>query len=347
MKVTGETSSRKREHVDLVVNENVVSRQKTTGFENWEFEHNALPELDFDAIDCATGFLGERISFPLLITGMTGGYEGAYRINAQLAEVCHECSLAIGTGSQRQAIEDERFHHTYRVLREKAPKAPIVANIGAAEVARFTDTSIPRRIVDMLEANALAVHLNPLQEFLQPEGDTRFRGVLAGIERIVHDLSVPVMIKEVGAGISARVARQLFEVGVLWIDVSGAGGTSWAGVEMTRRSASFPISDSFWDWGIPTASAIRQVSAVTPSDRFVLASGGISDGVIIAKALALGAHMAGAARPLLKTLIDRGQASLMQTLKGWENDLRGVMFLTGAPTIDALRKVTLVHCGTL
>lgn len=338
-----ETTSRKEEHVSLCVEDDVAFQTKTNGFEEWEFEHNALPELNFDEIDPSITFLQKKISFPLLLTGMTGGYEGATTINQQLAEVCEELSLPMGVGSQRQAIEDNTFHDSFTRARKCAPHIPLIGNIGAAEVASMRDVSTAQRLVDLIEADALAIHLNPLQEFLQPEGNPKFKGVLKNIGTIAKKLSVPVIIKEVGAGISANVAVRLFDVGVRYLDISGAGGTSWAGVEIKRRQHALPVSPSFWDWGIRTADALIAVANVKPTDSILIASGGIVDGVMVAKAIALGAQLAGTARLLLQALMNDGQEGLRNLFAGWKNDLLGVMFLVGTKNIDELHKIPLHH----
>lgn len=332
------TPSRKKDHVDLCVNEQVSFREKSNGLEEWWFPHNALPELNVEEIDPSIEFLGKRLSFPLLISGMTGGYEEAERINGGLAEVAEDLRLAIGAGSMRQALENDLYHESYRIMRRNAPTIPILANIGAVEVAAMEDARPAQYLVDLLEADAMVVHTNPLQEFLQPEGEARFRGVLDGLELLVRELPVPVILKEVGAGISREVAMRAHEAGVQWIDVAGAGGTSWAGVEMLRRADGCEVSQEFWDWGIPTAQALEELRINRPPDMHVIASGGIVDGVMIAKCIALGAYLAGAARPLLTALIREGDDALRKRLCGWKRDLVGVMFLTGAPDIPRLRR---------
>ncbi|MBR9974899.1 MAG: type 2 isopentenyl-diphosphate Delta-isomerase [Bacteroidetes bacterium] len=339
------TPSRKKDHVDLCVNEQVSFRGKSNGLERWEFMHNALPELDIEDIDPSTEFLGYRLSFPLLVTGMTGGYADAERINGQLAEVCQDLRVAVGAGSMRQALENETFHESYRVLRRNGPDIPVLANIGAVEVAAMRDVRPAAYLVDLLQADALVVHANPLQEFLQPEGESRFRGVLDGLAMLVRELDVPVVLKEVGAGISREVAMRAHEVGVRWIDVAGAGGTSWAGVEMLRRADGCEVSPQFWDWGIPTANALEELRFNCPTDLKLIASGGITDGVMIAKTMALGAELAGAARPLLSALFDGGIDALRDRLCGWKRDLLGVMFLTGAVSVEQLRRRPIVKAG--
>ncbi|HTY09495.1 MAG TPA: type 2 isopentenyl-diphosphate Delta-isomerase [Bacteroidota bacterium] len=338
------TSSRKKDHVLLTVSRDVAFRGKTTGFENWEFVHNALPEIDFSEISTDTIFLSKRLSFPFMISSMTGGYADAKRINKNLAEVCEEHSVAMGVGSQRQALEDSTYHSSFSIAREAAPTIPIVGNIGGAEVAKLADPSPVQRLADLIRADAFAVHLNPLQEFLQPEGNPSFRGVLRGIEKLVRGLSIPVIVKEIGAGISKDVAQRLVNAGVTIIDVAGAGGTSWAGVEILRRKNG-EADDLFWDWGIPTSEALRQVAALkgTPSRFTVIASGGITNGLEAAKAVALGADLVASARPMLKVLMASGKKGLSRSLEKWIKDFKGTMFLTGAPTLQQLRSAPLVH----
>ena len=348
-------SSRKQQHVELTIGRDVTFRHKSAGFERWEFVHNALPELDVADIDPRTRFLGKELSLPLMITGMTGGYGDALRINRGLAEVCAERRLALGVGSQRQALESKEFHRSYSVVREVAPAIPIVGNIGAAEVAKLKDASTVQRLVELIRADALAVHLNPLQEFLQPEGNTEFRGVLQSLGMLVRQLAVPVIVKEIGAGISAAVAKRLLEVGVTLIDVAGAGGTSWAGVELLRRHGKksqkkLPLKDHdeamnvFWDWGIPTVDAVRQVSSLKAQYQSltVIASGGITNGIDVAKSIAFGADLAGAARPFLKALEAGGAKELMSVISGWEQQVKGAMFLTGCKRISDLQRQQLV-----
>ncbi len=350
------TPSRKQQHVQITMSKDVSFRSKTSGFERYEFQHNALPEMNFLDTDPSTTFLGKRISLPFIISSMTGGYGDAKRINRRLAEVCAEKGLAMGVGSQRQAMESTAFHRTFSVVREVAPEIPLFGNIGAAEVARLKDVSKIQKLIDLIRADGFAVHLNPLQEFLQPEGTPEFRGVLQGIELLRKHLMVPIIVKEIGAGISANVARRLLNVGVTIIDVAGAGGTSWAGVEIIRRSDArrsngkarslTPRShaESFWDWGITTVDALRQV--VSLKSQFpqltVISSGGIFSGLDIAKSIAFGADLAGSARPMLKALQQGGTKGLLEEIERWEMELRGAMFLTGSRTIGELQLQQLI-----
>jgi isopentenyl-diphosphate delta-isomerase len=249
----------------------------------------------------------------------------------------------MGVGSQRQALESKDFHRTFRVVREVAPTIPIVGNIGAAEVAQLTSADPVQRLVDLIHADGFAVHVNPLQEFLQPEGNPSFRGVLDGIAMLVHQLPVPVIVKEIGAGLSASVVRRLYEAGVRHIDVAGAGGTSWAGVEAIRRKDR-SFGEGFWDWGIPTVEALRQAAALRAEglEFTLIASGGISSGFDIAKSIALGADLAASARPMLIALHEGGKRKINMLIGRWSNELRGVMFLTGSSNVADLRHAPLV-----
>jgi len=349
------TSSRKQQHVEIALSKDVSFQRKTTGFERWEFQHNALPELNFSEVDPSTTFLGKKLSFPLIISSMTGGYHDAIRINRQLAEVCAEKGLAMGVGSQRQALEDSKHHRSFSVVREVAPSIPLFGNIGGAEVAKLKDVAGVRKLAELIQADAFAVHLNPLQEFLQPEGNPQFKGVLDGIARLVKELGMPIIVKEIGAGISMSVARRLLDIGVRIIDVAGAGGTSWAGVEILRRrnvrkekkegkAGRAAFADAFWDWGIPTVDALRQVSSLKTEhpSLTLISSGGISGGMDIAKSIAFGADLAAAARTFLRILESSGTKGLLELLEGWETELRGAMFLIGARTISELQEQRLV-----
>ncbi len=332
-----QTSSRKRDHVEICVDEEVTFRGKTTGLERFELEHNALPELDFDEIDSSTTFLGRACLMPLLVSSMTGGYDDAERINAELGEICQSLRIGMGVGSQRQAIESDRYLESFRAARRTAPSIPLFGNLGGAEIARGVDIDGVRRLAELIEADGFAIHLNPLQELMQPEGTPRFKGVLAGIEKLAHTLEIPLIVKEVGAGLSAAVVRRLLDAGVRYVDLAGAGGTSWSGVELMRRDERSD-EEVFWDWGIPTADAIVEARPLCDAaDATLIASGGITNAREIAIAIALGAHMTGSARPLLKTLRDEGQTALASLIQHWGSQLRKIMFLTGSRTVDELR----------
>ncbi|OGU31374.1 MAG: type 2 isopentenyl-diphosphate Delta-isomerase [Ignavibacteria bacterium GWA2_55_11] len=342
------TSSRKQQHVALTLRQDVGFRTTLTGFERWEFVHNALPELDLADVDPSTTFLGKRLRVPLIVSSMTGGYADALRINRDLARVCASRGLAMGVGSQRQALEDKRFVRSYAVVREVAPDIPVFGNIGAAEVAKLADAAPVQRLSEIVHADAFAVHLNPLQEFLQPEGTPAFAGVLKGISMLVRNLQIPVIVKEIGAGLSAGVIRRLLDVGVSVIDIAGAGGTSWAGVEILRRPDTMrdPMA-VFWDWGIPTVDALRQAAAIKDEGRAftLISSGGITNGLDMAKSIAFGADVTGGARPLLQALDAGGIKGLERTVDAWTRQFTGAMFLTGSRTVADLRRQLLVLKG--
>jgi isopentenyl-diphosphate delta-isomerase len=352
-------SSRKQQHINISLTENVAFRTKSSGFDRWDFLHNALPELNLSDIDPSSVFLGKKIALPFIISSMTGGYSKAVRINQHLAEVCAQKKIALGVGSQRQALENVRYHHSFSVVRETAPNIPIFGNIGAAEVSRLRDASSIMRLIDLIQADGFAVHLNPLQELLQPEGDTNFRGVLDGIALLAKLLPVPIIVKEIGAGISADVARRLMEVGVKIIDIAGAGGTSWAGVEILRRrngkgkkyrgdgtrgkKVKSSNAEIFWDWGIPTVDALQSVCRLkseSPSLK-VIASGGISNGIDCAKSIALGADFTASAMSILQALANGGTETVIGLIDQWEWELKSVMFLTGSRSIAELQKQIL------
>ena len=328
-------SKRKSEHVRIALNRDVRFKTKTSGFEQYDFIHCALPEMNFNDVSTETEFLDKSLSFPFMISAITGGYSGAMEINRKLAEACREERIALGIGSMRQAVENDRHLESFRIVRKTAPNGVIIANIGATQVAEMKTISSFQRMVDLIAADAMAVHLNPLQEVLQPEGDGRFLGVLRGIERLVKKLGVPIIVKEIGCGISEDVARKLAGVGVKYLDIAGAGGTSWAGIE-SYRTANKTLAETFWDWGIPTAQSLEMVRRVKTIR--IIASGGIADGITMAKALALGADVCGAALPLLKILIENPLDGLHSLLTLWREELKMAMFLTGSRQIRDLRR---------
>ncbi len=358
MKMT-RTSSRKQQHVNISLTRDVAFHTKSSGFDRWDFSHNALPELNLSDIDSSTVFLRKKIALPFIISSMTGGYAKAERINRQLAEVCVQKKIAMGIGSQRQALENMQYHRSFLVARETGPDIPIFGNIGASEVANLRDISPIARLIDLIQADGFAVHLNPLQELLQVEGNTNFRGVLDGIELLAKSLPVPIIVKEIGAGISADVARRLVDVGVKIIDIAGAGGTSWAGVEILRgrnerakkkrgdrirkEKIKSACTEIFWDWGIPTVDALKSaflLKSESPSLK-VIASGGISNGVDCAKSIALGADFIASAMSILQALASGGTEAVVELINQWEWELKSAMFLTGSCSIAELQKQKL------
>ncbi len=337
---SGQTEGRKIDHIRIVLGEDVAAKGVHTGFGAYRLPHTALPELDLAEVDTRTHFLGKAISAPLLISSMTGGASVAERINLALAEAAEHLGLPMGVGSQRAAVVDGRLAATYQV-RRVAPRIPLLANLGAVQLNYGFGVDQCRRAVEMIEADALILHLNPLQEAVQPEGNTNFKGLLARIEQVCRALEVPVVVKEVGNGIGGHDARRLYECGVRVIDVAGAGGTSWSEVERFRQPDELGrrVAGAFADWGIPTSECIREVRAALP-DVTIIGSGGVRSGVDVAKAIALGADLAGTARPALSSAIDeRGAEAVVEGLTAFIRELRVAMFCAGCASLADLVRV--------
>lgn len=338
------TSSRKLEHVRIVLDEDVAAKGIIAGFASYLLPHEALPELDLASIDLHTHFLGKSLAAPLLISSMTGGASDVAHLNMALAEAAQSLGLAMGVGSQRAAIQDAQQAHTYQV-RKVAPHILLFANLGAVQLNYGYGINECQRAVEMIEADALILHLNALQEAVQPEGNTNFSGLLGKIEQICRALEVPVIVKEVGNGISASTARRLVDVGVQVIDVAGAGGTSWSEVERFRQhtEAGQRVAAHFADWGIPTTEAIRQVRATLP-DIPLIGSGGIRSGVDMAKAIALGADLVGSAKPALApALHECGAQAVVDVLNEYLAELRIAMFCSGCANIAALKRIQMLR----
>ena len=336
-----ETAARKADHIRINLEEDVRSGL-TTGLERYRFVHQALPELDLAAVDPSVVWFGKRLSAPLLISSMTGGTGSAGPINRNLAVAAQTAGIAMGVGSQRAALEDAAQAATFQ-LRQAAPDIVLFANLGAVQLNYGYGLDDCRRAVDMIQADALILHLNPLQEAVQPEGDTNWAGLLSKIAAVCRALPVPVIAKEVGWGISEPAARQLAEAGVAAIDVAGAGGTSWSQVEMhrARTERGRRIAAAFLDWGIPTAEAIVNVRRAAPQLP-IIASGGLRDGVDVAKCLALGAGLAGLAGPFLKAA-DRSVEAVLEQITELTQTLRIVMFAAGAGSLAALQQTPLTR----
>jgi isopentenyl-diphosphate delta-isomerase len=336
-------SRRKADHIRVNLEEDVQSGL-TSGLERFRFEHRALPELDLRRVDLATNFLGRSLAIPLLISSMTGGTEAAHRLNLALAEAAQARRIAMGLGSQRAAIEDPQLAFSFQV-RRVAPDILLFANLGAVQLNYRYGPDECQRAVDMAEADALVLHLNALQEALQPEGDVDFSDLLTKIGRVCRALPVPVIAKEVGWGISGADARRLAEVGVAAIDVAGAGGTSWSQVEMHRaqNDRQARLAGAFVRWGIPTSDAVVQVRQSLPGIALI-ASGGLRDGIDLAKCLALGADLGGMAGPFLKAAAISSQA-VVDSIDQAAAELRVVMFATGSRDLAALRHATLHPAG--
>lgn len=332
-----DTQTRKADHLRICLEEDVQFRQLTNGLERYRFTHCCLPELDFSDIDLNSTFLGKKLGVPLLISSMTGGTERAKLINYRLAEVAQNYRLAMGVGSQRVAVENPQVAHTF-AIRSLAPDALLFANLGAVQLNYTYGVEQCLRVVEILEADALILHFNPLQECIQPHGDTNFKGLLDKINILCDEISVPVIGKEVGNGISASMAKKLIEAGVSAIDVAGAGGTSWAKVESERAENSLQrkLGKTFADWGLPTAECIVQIRHQYPTIPLI-ASGGLRDGIEVAKAIALGADLAGLAFPFLQAAAQSSQAveELVELLIA---EIKTVLFCTGNANLVQLQK---------
>lgn len=328
-------SRRKKEHIELCLTDDVAYKTKSTGFENYEFEHYTLTEVEIDKISFATKFFKKQVNYPFIISCMTGGTDESENINTQLALAAEELKIPIGVGSQRHALENKEVHKSYKILRRNAPTIPVIGNIGAAQIVVMKDPARVEYLAELVNADAMAIHLNPAQELFQPGGDLKFKGLLKQIEKIANHLNIPLIAKEVGSGISAKAARQLLDVGVRCIDTAGAGGTSWTGVEMLRSKIK---DDYFWDWGLPTSYCIKNIFKLKKKYSFTLiGSGGINNAIDAAKAFALGADFTASARVILQTLDKEGIDGVKNLITGWFNTIRKIMFLTGSSKLSELQ----------
>ena len=337
------TSQRKIEHLRLCSSSPVESRTRGTGLEDIMLIHRALPEFSIEGIDLDINFLGKRMKAPFLIASITGGHPDTKPINATLAQAADEMGIGIGVGSQRAAIEDPLQEDSFTIMRDVAPDAFIYGNIGAAQIKEYGVEGV-QRLVEMLDADAMAIHLNFLQEAIQPEGDTDASGALEAITEICS-MGVPIIVKETGAGISHEDALLLKKAGVAAIDVGGVGGTSWSGVEVYRARdrkdlTSEMLGELFWDFGIPTAASIVECNVSLP----VIATGGIRTGLDIAKSIAIGASVASAALPFVAPALENKDMVLMR-LKNMINELKVAMFLCGCQDLHRLHTTPTVITG--
>jgi len=347
--LTKRTEERKDEHLDICLREEVQARRATTGFEEIHFMHRALPEINLNEIHLSTKVFNHKFSAPLIVESMTGGTRNGNKINTAIATAVEELGLGMGVGSQRAAFESPSVEATFTVTRKLAPKAFIMANIGGAQLAKGYSVKEAEKAVEMLDADALLIHLNPLQEAVQPEGEPRFKGVAAKIKAIIEGLDVPVIVKEVGCGIGASEAKQFEAIGVAGIDIAGAGGTSWAAVEYFRARKPLDetrqrLGETFWDWGIPTAASLIETTQTVHIP--VIASGGLRSGIDLTKALALGASLTGVAYPVLDAAT-HGAKYAKKKLQLLLNELKTTMFLVGASSIQELRQVPLIPTGKM
>ncbi len=325
---------RKAEHIQLALEKRMQSDRSF--WDDWAFDHVALPEVDWAEIDTSVSFLGRTLRAPLLISCMTGGTGAAKQINQNLAIAAEQCQVAIGLGSQRKALEDHAQARTFQI-REQAPTVPLIGNLGAVQLNYGFGIAECEACVSMIGADALALHLNPLQEAIQPEGQCDFSGLLARIGETARGLSVPVIVKEIGCGLSGDVGRALAEQGVRYLDTAGLGGTSWARIE-AHRAGDPSLGEVFANWGVPTPESVQALASIP--EVTVIGSGGIRNGLDTAKALALGADVAGAAYPFLDAAVESPEAVVARIERTIE-ELRISMFCTGARTIAELRRTRL------
>lgn len=330
-------SERKDDHIKINLEQDVRSGL-TSGLERWRFIHEALPELNLEEVDTTLSLFGKTLSAPILISSMTGGSTEAGPINRILAEAAQATGIAMGVGSQRAALEHPEHAASFRIVRQTAPGILLFANIGAVQFNYGYGVDECQRAVDMIEADALYLHLNAIQEAVQPEGDVNFKDLAKKIEQVCKALPVPVVIKEVGWGFSEQTARRLAGCGVAAIDVAGAGGTSWSQVEMYRAKTESQrqLAAAFVDWGIPTAESIQNVRSGAPGLP-VFASGGLKDGMDIAKSLALGATLGGMAGPFLKAAAISTQKTV-ETIEIIARTIKVAMFATGAGNLQAFQE---------
>jgi len=342
------TSDRKSDHVRICLNRDVQARQITAGFGDLTLVHQALSDLDLQGVDISGTLLGHKMSSPLVIGSMTGGVDEAVPINRALAEAAEEVGVPISVGSMRAAIENSEVAHTFKMVREICATTMVIANVGAIQLARH-GPSYGVSAVEMVEADALVVHLNKLQEGVMVGGETSFSGVKSALARLVEKLDVPVIIKETGAGISSEDAIALKSLGIKCIEVAGAGGTSFAAVEYFRAleqgsEKNQRLALSFWDWGIPTVASLIEVSSCSGLE--VICSGGVRTGLDAAKALALGATCVGVALPLLRRA-NVGVKAVKEWIGHFSDELRLSMFLVGASSTGEMRGCPIVITGLM
>lgn len=340
------TRRRKSEHLDICIESDVQAHSISTGFDDIHLIHKALSDVCFDEIDLAIELFDHKLAAPIVIEAMTGGTEKAAKINEALAEAAKEFNIALGVGSQRVALEDPSLAYTFQVTRTKAPQTFLIGNLGIPQMMGGAGLENVKKAVRMIGADAFAIHLNSLQEAIQPEGKTSYRGVTERLREVASCVGVPIIAKETGAGFAFDEASLLESVGVKGIDIGGAGGTSWAGVEYYRarmradRSREM-LGRVFWDWGIPTAVSTAEVSQAT--QLTVIASGGVRTGIDAVKAIALGADAVGLALPLLKPALEGNLVGVLQTLI---DEMKTAMFLLGARSMKELKQSPVVITGT-
>lgn len=329
---------RKNEHLSICVKEDVDFHQITTGFEQFHFKHLAMPNIDFASVSLESKFINKQIKAPYVISSMTGGSAESYEINKKLAWAAEKKGWVLALGSIRAALEHKHLLDTFRV-REQAPTIPVIANVGLVQLNYGLSLKGLKQALKSIEADALVLHLNPMQEVFQPEGDTNFKGLWEKLEEVLATIDVPIGIKEVGMGIDEETVRRFCHYNISFIDVAGAGGTSWIEVEKHRSKQRLykQAADAFQDWGIPTALATKQARQAISSDTTLISSGGIRHGVDAAKAMALGANLVGVGRALLEPAMLNQHDELIQKMEQYEFELKASMFGIGVASIEELR----------
>lgn len=338
-----ETSERKDDHIRLVRKGNVEVGE--TGFRDVDLVHEALPEIHLDEVDTSLDFFGKKLNAPIFIDSMTGGSEKGKKINKNLAAAAEKCNIAMGVGSQRAAIEDKDLVDTFSVVRDVAPNAFIYGNLGAAQLNEYGVEGVIKA-VEMIDADGMAIHLNFLQECVQPEGDIDANDCLKDIEKISSELDIPIIVKETGCGISKSTAKKLNDLGVEVVNVAGSGGSSWVVIESERALAAgaeekASLGKLFKEWGIPTAISTIEVSEVHPC---VISSGGVRSGLDVAKGIALGAEACGLAKPFLEPGL-QSKEQTVDKIKKLKSELKTAMFATGSRNLEKLREGKVIITG--
>jgi isopentenyl-diphosphate delta-isomerase len=341
------TEKRKADHIKICLDNLAQAKKATTGFEDIHFIHNALPEINKEKIDLSTEFLGHKLSAPLIVGAMTGGTDQAAKINSVIAETVEKLRLGMGVGSQRVALEDQNLEKTFAVARKKAPTSFLIANIGGVQLVHGYGTKEIKKAIEMIDADAIAIHLNALQEAIQPEGQTNFEGIIKKICEVTKSIDKPVIVKETGCGIALEEAKKLEDAGVKAIDVAGVGGTSFAAVEFFRTNGEEShiqhlLGDAFWDWGIPTVASIAEIAQEVKIP--IIASGGVRNGLDIAKALAINAKLTSVAQPVLRAAVC-GVKETTGLLSFLIAELENVLFLVGAKKIKELATKPILITG--
>lgn len=337
-------AKRKREHLKLCLTDKVAFRKKTSGFEAYDFIHNAATSVSLEKIALQTRFFGFTSSFPFIISCMTGGTDETNNINRKLAVAAAQLSIPLGLGSMRYALHTDEHDHIFHEIRSLAPDVPLIGNIGIAQITKREGFEKLLRISQEIRMDAIAVHFNPLQELFQKNGEPEWARLDDAFAEFVRYIKIPVIAKEVGSGFSSEAAATLLKNGAAAIDTAGAGGTSWSGVEFLRSKKEDEETEFFWDWGIPTAYCIKTLGKLKKKKNFMLiGSGGINDALTAAKALAMGADFAATARTALIALEKEGADGVIKMFLRWGDILKKTMYLTGSQTMNEFRNKKLIR----